>query len=207
MKYHYTYETVLGSVTYVEEDGALLAIYTDRTFDGIKQETPLIQEANRQINEYLRGERKTFDLPFRMQGTAFQKQVWEALLRIPYGETRSYKQIAEAIGNPKAVRAVGMANNRNPLLIVVPCHRVIGADGKLVGYGAGIEKKEFLYIQCHDIISHQETMSDIEITLKHLGHSHSLIELYRFRIIAVDIQAHLARFRMNLLDGFDGMMK
>lgn len=144
MKYHYTYETVLGSVTYVEEDGALLAIYTDRSFDGIKQETPLIQEANRQINEYLRGERKTFDLPFRMQGTAFQKQVWEALLRIPYGETRSYKQIAEAIGNPKAVRAVGMANNRNPLLIVVPCHRVIGADGKLVGYGAGIEKKEFL---------------------------------------------------------------
>lgn len=144
MKYHYTYETVLGSVTYVEEDGALLAIYTDRFFDGIKQETPLIQEANRQINEYLRGERKTFDLPFRMQGTAFQKQVWEALLRIPYGETRSYKQIAEAIGNPKAVRAVGMANNRNPLLIVVPCHRVIGADGKLVGYGAGIEKKEFL---------------------------------------------------------------
>lgn len=144
MKYHYTYETVLGSVTYVEEDGALLAIYTDRSFDGIKQETPLIQEANRQINEYLRGERKIFDLPFRMQGTAFQKQVWEALLRIPYGETRSYKQIAEAIGNPKAVRAVGMANNRNPLLIVVPCHRVIGADGKLVGYGAGIEKKEFL---------------------------------------------------------------
>lgn len=144
MKYHYTYETVLGSVTYVEEDGALLAIYTDRSFDGIKQETPLIQEANRQINEYLRGERKTFDLPFRMQGTAFQKQVWEALLRIPYGETRSYKQIAEAIGNPKAVRAVGMANNRNPLLIVVPCHRVIGADGKLVGYGAGIEKKKFL---------------------------------------------------------------
>lgn len=144
MKYHYTYETVLGSVTYVEEDGALLAIYTDRSFDGIKQKTPLIQEANRQINEYLRGERKTFDLPFRMQGTAFQKQVWEALLRIPYGETRSYKQIAEAIGNPKAVRAVGMANNRNPLLIVVPCHRVIGADGKLVGYGAGIEKKEFL---------------------------------------------------------------
>lgn len=144
MKYHYTYETVLGSVTYVEEDGALLAIYTDRSFDGIKQETLLIQEANRQINEYLRGERKTFDLPFRMQGTAFQKQVWEALLRIPYGETRSYKQIAEVIGNPKAVRAVGMANNRNPLLIVVPCHRVIGADGKLVGYGAGIEKKEFL---------------------------------------------------------------
>ena len=79
-----------------------------------------------------------------MRGTAFQKQVWKALLEIPYGETRSYKQIAEAIGNPKAMRAVGMANNRNPLLIVVPCHRVIGANGKMVGYGEGIEMKEFL---------------------------------------------------------------
>lgn len=144
MKYHYTYETALGSVTYVEEDGALLAIYTDRSFEGIEQETPLIQEANRQITDYLTGQRKTFDLPIRMIGTNFQKQVWRALLDIPYGETRSYKQIAEAIGNPKAVRAVGGANNRNPLLMVVPCHRVIGADGKLVGYGAGIEKKEFL---------------------------------------------------------------
>ena len=79
-----------------------------------------------------------------MKGTAFQQNVWRALLEIPYGETRSYKQIAEAIGNPKAVRAVGMANNRNPLLVVVPCHRVIGANGKLIGYAAGIEKKEFL---------------------------------------------------------------
>ena len=78
------------------------------------------------------------------RGTVFQQQVWKALCDIPYGETRSYKQIAEAIGNPKAVRAVGMANNRNPLIIVVPCHRVVGANGKLVGYAAGIEKKEFL---------------------------------------------------------------
>ena len=79
-----------------------------------------------------------------IKGTDFQIRVWQALCDIPYGETRSYKQIAKAIGKPKAVRAVGMANNRNPLLIVVPCHRVIGANGKLVGYGAGIEKKEFL---------------------------------------------------------------
>jgi methylated-DNA-[protein]-cysteine S-methyltransferase len=144
MIFHYTYETVLGSVTFVEEDGALLAISTHRTFEGIEQETPLIQEAYRQLSEYLKGERKGFDLPLLIKGTTFQQQVWKALLEIPYGETRSYKQIAVAIGNPKAVRAVGMANNRNPLLIVVPCHRVIGANGKLVGYGAGIEKKEFL---------------------------------------------------------------
>ena len=144
MIFHYTYETVLGSVTFVEEDGALLAISTHRTFEGICQETDLIIEAHRQLSEYLKGERKSFHLPLAPKGTDFQQQVWNALLEIPYGETRSYKQIAVAIGNPKAVRAVGMANNRNPLLIVVPCHRVIGADGKLVGYGAGIEKKEFL---------------------------------------------------------------
>ena len=144
MTYRYSYETVLGSVTFVEEDGALLAISTHRTFEGMEQETPLIKEAYRQLSEYLKGERKGFDLPLLIKGTTFQQQVWKALLEIPYGETRSYKQIAVAIGNPKAVRAVGMANNRNPLLIVVPCHRVIGANGKLVGYGAGIEKKEFL---------------------------------------------------------------
>ena len=144
MIYQYSYETMLGSVTFVEEDGALLAISTHRSFDGIVCETSLMKEAYRQLSEYLQGERKTFDLPLRMKGTAFQQNVWRALLEIPYGETRSYKQIAEAIGNPKAVRAVGMANNRNPLLVVVPCHRVIGANGKLIGYAAGIEKKEFL---------------------------------------------------------------
>lgn len=144
MIYRYSYETELGSVTFVEEDGALLAISTHRVYEGVSQETALIKEAHRQLSEYLKGERKMFDLPLQMKGTDFQQRVWNALLEIPYGETRNYKQIAEAIGNPKAVRAVGMANNRNPLLIVVPCHRVIGADGKLVGYGAGIEKKEFL---------------------------------------------------------------
>ena len=144
MIFQYSYETKLGSVTIVEEDGALLAITTNRTYKGIEQETSLIKEAYRQLSEYLIGKRKRFDLPLNPRGTMFQQQVWKALCDIPYGETRSYKQIAEAIGNPKAVRAVGMANNRNPLLIVVPCHRVIGANGKLVGYAAGIEKKEFL---------------------------------------------------------------
>ena len=144
MTCQYSYETTLGSVIFVEEDGALLAISTHRSWEGIEQETPLIKEAYHQLNEYLQGNRKTFHLPLRMKGTDFQVTVWKALCDIPYGETRSYKQIAEAIGNPKAVRAVGMANNRNPLLVVVPCHRVIGANGKLVGYAAGIEKKEFL---------------------------------------------------------------
>ena len=141
---HYTYETGLGSVTFIEEDGALLAISMHRSLEGVEKETSLTKEAYAQLSEYLNGKRKTFDLPFKMRGTQFQLQVWNALLDIPYGETRSYKQIAEAIGNPKAVRAVGMANNRNPLLIIVPCHRVIGKNGSLVGYGEGLEMKEFL---------------------------------------------------------------
>lgn len=144
MIFQFTYETMLGDVTFVEEDGALLAISMQSDHGGIVQETPLIKDAFRQLFEYLIGERKEFDLPIRMRGTEFQKRVWRALLDIPYGETRSYKQIAEAIGNPKGMRAVGMANNRNQLLVVVPCHRVIGANGNLVGYGEGLEMKEFL---------------------------------------------------------------
>ncbi len=144
MIHQYSYETKLGSVTFVEEDGALLAISTHRSFEGVIQETKLIKEAYRQFSEYLEGERKEFNLPFKMQGTEFQKRVWKALCDIPYGETRSYKQIAQAIGNPKAVRAVGMANNKNPLLVIVPCHRVIGTNGQLVGYASGLEKKRLL---------------------------------------------------------------
>ena len=146
MTHYYTYDTILGSVTFVEENGALVVITTHpyHPKEEIYQETPVIKEAFRQLSEYFSGNRKTFNLPLLLKGPDFQKQVWQALLKIPFGETRSYKQIAEAIGNPKAVRAVGMANNKNPLLIVVPCHRVIGANGKLVGYAVGLDKKEYL---------------------------------------------------------------
>lgn len=101
-------------------------------------------EAARQLEQYFSGERTEFDLPLAPEGTNFQRSVWEALCDIPYGETRSYKAIAEAIGNPKACRAVGMANNRNPISIVIPCHRVIGASGDMVGYGGGLDKKIWL---------------------------------------------------------------
>ena len=146
MTHYYTYDTILGSVTFVEENGALVVITTSpyQPKEEIYQETPVIKEAFAQLSEYFSGKRKTFNLPLLLKGTDFQKQVWQALLKIPFGETRSYKQIAEAIGNPKAVRAVGMANNKNPLLIVVPCHRVIGANSKLVGYAVGLDKKEYL---------------------------------------------------------------
>jgi O-6-methylguanine DNA methyltransferase len=98
----------------------------------------------RELEEYFSGKRKVFDFPYVLQGTAFQKKVWAQLAAIPYGETRTYGQIAAAIGNPRASRAVGMANNRNPLIIVIPCHRVIGADGSLTGYAGGLAMKEAL---------------------------------------------------------------
>lgn len=101
------------------------------------EETPLLREAERQLKAYLAGRLRDFDLPLAPRGTPFQQKVWAALTAIPYGETRSYKQVAEAVDCPRGCRAVGMANNRNPIAIVIPCHRVIGADGALVGYGGG----------------------------------------------------------------------
>lgn len=97
-----------------------------------------------ELDEYFQGKRKTFDIPLRTHGTPFQEKVWAALRAIPYGEVRSYKEVAEAIGHPKAYRAVGMANNANPIFIIVPCHRVIGADGSLTGYGGGLPMKKAL---------------------------------------------------------------
>ena len=107
-------------------------------------ETDLIKRAKKQLFEYFEKKRKNFNLPLLKVGTPFQSLVWNTLEKIPYGETRSYKDIAIAIGNPKAVRAVGMANNQNKIAIFTPCHRVIGADGKLVGYGGGLHIKRFL---------------------------------------------------------------
>ena len=107
-------------------------------------DNPLLQNAARQLEEYFSGSRIHFDLELDFTGTTFQKQVWAALLTIPFGETRTYRQIAEQIGNPTAVRAVGAANGRNPISIIAPCHRVIGASGKLTGFAGGLEAKERL---------------------------------------------------------------
>ncbi len=98
----------------------------------------------RQLSEYFAGSRRTFELPLRLEGTAFQQRVWRELTEIPYGETWSYGQLATRIGKPSASRAVGLANGRNPISILVPCHRVIGADGSLTGYGGGLERKQWL---------------------------------------------------------------
>ena len=146
MKYYYTYSTILGDVIIAEEDGFITNVNIRQNIQGdyIEKETGLICEAYKQMDEYLKGERKEFNLPLKAEGTKFQMSVWEALTHIPYGETRSYKDIAAAINNEKAVRAVGNANNKYPIPIFIPCHRVIGADGKLVGFGCGLDIKEKL---------------------------------------------------------------
>ena len=105
---------------------------------------PILLETQKQLNEYFAGQRQKFDVPLDFEGTEFQQKVWQALLTIPFGETRSYKDIAEQIGNVKAVRAVGAANGKNPISIIAPCHRVVGANGKLVGFAGGLENKDIL---------------------------------------------------------------
>lgn len=136
-----------------EDDGSIcrLSFAKEKNYKKLKKdceykikETPLIKRAAKQLDEYFNKKRKTFDLPLKPEGTDFQKKVWKALQRIPYGTTASYGEIAAAIGNHKASRAVGMANNRNPIAIIIPCHRVIGADGSLVGYAGGLEIKKIL---------------------------------------------------------------
>lgn len=112
--------------------------------------TPLLQEGERQLLEYLGGQRKTFDLPLNPQGTPFQKRVWQALEAIPWGETRTYLDIAQAADCPRGFRAVGMANHHNPIPIFIPCHRVVGSDGSLTGYAGGLElKKALLALEGH----------------------------------------------------------
>jgi len=110
----------------------------------VEQDDEILEKTRKQVNEYLNGNRKEFDMPLLMVGTEFQRRVWKALMKVPYGVTSTYRQIAEDIGSPKAVRAVGNANSANPISIIVPCHRIIGSDGELVGYGGGLSIKKRL---------------------------------------------------------------
>ncbi len=143
-KISYIYDTEIGKIEITEESGIIIGINFNADTNIKKQETKLIRNTYLQIKEYLEGKREEFDIPIKLNGTEFQKKVWRELLEIPYGETRSYKQIAEKIGNPKACRAVGMANHNNPIAIIVPCHRVIGTNNKLVGYAGGVDIKQKL---------------------------------------------------------------
>lgn len=143
----YFYETSVGLLLIKENGESIIEINFSK--DEIPKDlelkkTSLINETIRQLDEYFKGKRKSFQVPLEPKGTEFQKSVWNELLKIPYGETSSYGEVARRIGNPKASRAIGMANNRNPISIIIPCHRVIGANGKLVGYGGGLDIKEKL---------------------------------------------------------------
>lgn len=140
------YDTPVGRIGIAEENGALTqVVFGGEAPEGVLlEETPLIARCKAELDEFFAGKRKAFDLPLAPKGTPFQKKVWDALLEIPCGETRTYGEIAAAVGNPKAARAVGMANHRNPIVILIPCHRVVGSNGKLVGYGGGLDKKEYL---------------------------------------------------------------
>ena len=142
----------VGQLKLVANEQALVAILWDnenpnrvRLAELIEDVShPILLNTQQQLIEYFSGQRKVFDILLDFEGTDFQKQVWSALLTIPYGETRSYKQIAQQLGNEKAVRAVGAANGKNPISIIAPCHRVIGAGGALVGFAGGLDKKEIL---------------------------------------------------------------
>lgn len=147
MKNIFVYRTKIGLVA-IEDNGTEITDVNVVSEDQINEmnETELLKKAAMQLNEYLEGKRNSFDLPLNPKGTEFQKKVWAALCDIPYGETRSYKQIAEAVDNPKGCRAVGMANNKNPIMIFIPCHRVVGSNGSLTGYAGGLDMKEKLLL-------------------------------------------------------------
>ncbi len=140
------YETKLGYIKmkYEKDEVVYIKKIDDKEICDFGIKTSFSDKVYTQLLEYLDGKRKQFDIAYRLEGSDFQKRVWAALCDIPFGETRSYKEVAIAIGNEKASRAVGMANNKNPITIIVPCHRVIGSSGKLVGYAGGLQMKEHL---------------------------------------------------------------
>lgn len=158
MKHKCHLQTPIGIVCIEEDNGSVTALFVDNEYEEgyylcrsdekmrflDEPGTEVLKTAGTQLMEYFQGKRKDFSLPLSPVGTKFQKRVWEALQTIPYGQTRSYGEIAAQIGNPKACRAVGGANNKNPIMIFIPCHRVIGADGSLVGFGGGLPAKRYM---------------------------------------------------------------
>jgi methylated-DNA-[protein]-cysteine S-methyltransferase len=152
MIYHTVYESSIQTLRLVSDGRSLMGLYmmSEKHLlmpqgDWVEDESVApFPKTKQQLSAYFAGTLNEFELPLQMQGTLFQQRIWEALKTIPYGTTISYGELAQQIGQPKASRAVGLANGRNPILIVVPCHRVIGANGKLTGYGGGIERKQWL---------------------------------------------------------------
>ena len=145
MKYVWIMDSILGHIGIIVDDTHLLNIFVGPVpFKAKIEETPLIKKVEKQLSEYFEGKRKKFDIPIKTLGTEFQETVWKELINIPYGTTLSYKELAKKIKTDKYTRAVGNANNKNPIPIIIPCHRVIGSRGDLVGYALGLEMKEKL---------------------------------------------------------------
>lgn len=142
---YYAYcESQIGLIEIGGTDSEILSVrFVEHCWPGYASNT-IVRQGMRQIDEYISGQRQTFDLPLGLRGTDFQLQVWRQVLAVPYGQSATYQDIADAIGNPLAVRAVGAANGKNPLPLIVPCHRIIGRDGHLVGYGGGLWRKKWL---------------------------------------------------------------
>ena len=147
--YSYTYNTKIGNITIIEKDGYIANLYINyNNIKTIQKETKLISQTANEIKEYLDGNKKSFSIPIKTEGTDFQKKVWQEVLKIPYGETRSYKDIAININNSKAYRAVGTAIKNNPIPIIIPCHRVIKSNKDIGNYAYGIDiKKELLNLE------------------------------------------------------------
>ena len=144
MLYTTTY-TINGFTLYISATkDTLYRINFSKPSQALFQTTELLSMVKAQLDEYFSGMRQSFDLPYKLEGTPFQLSVWQELAKIPYGTTATYKEIAQRINHPKAYRAVGMANNKNPLCLIIPCHRIIGSDGSLTGYAGGLELKKFL---------------------------------------------------------------
>ena len=141
--FQYSYDTIIGKIFIAEKNG-FIAQVSFKEIKKKKKETALIKKTYLELAEYFNGKRQIFNVPLSPEGTPFQKKVWEELKKIPYGQTATYKEIAKGIDNEKACRAVGMANNKNPIAIIIPCHRVIGSNGSLTGYAGGLTVKNKL---------------------------------------------------------------
>jgi methylated-DNA-[protein]-cysteine S-methyltransferase len=142
--YYAYYESPIGLIEIGGTATHIVSLYFVEDRRAAFDPYPTVLEAVRQVAEYFSGQRQVFDLDLALHGTAFQERVWQQLLKVPYGQAATYQEIANALNKPKAVRAVGAANGQNPISIIVPCHRIIGSDGKLVGYGGGLWRKEWL---------------------------------------------------------------
>ncbi|MEM7161390.1 MAG: methylated-DNA--[protein]-cysteine S-methyltransferase [Bacteroidota bacterium] len=135
-----SFHSPLGRLTLTEINGEIVRLSFDESLD-FSDQSSIISKAEEQLNDYFLGRRKRFDLPLNPEGTAFQKNVWEELEKIPFGATSSYGELARKLGDPKKMRAIGAANGQNPIPIIIPCHRVVGKDGKMIGFSGGVERK------------------------------------------------------------------